>query len=72
MVVAMHEHDRLRERLVAEPVEGRRDDRALALVRREREVARQEPFREQLELAHQERRGRRAAAPPRLRLRPTA
>ena len=54
MVVAMHEHDRLRERLVAEPVEGRRDHGALAVVRREREVARQEPFREELELAHQE------------------
>ena len=54
MVVAMHEHDRLGERFVAEPVESRRDDGALALVRREREVARQEPFREQLEFAHQE------------------
>ena len=54
MVVAVHEHDGLGQRFVAQPVESRRDDGALALVRSEREVARQEPLREQLEFAHQQ------------------
>jgi len=54
MVVAVHQHGRLRERLRREPVEGRRDRRALARVGREREVAREEPLREQLHLAHQD------------------
>ena len=54
MVVAVNEHDGLRERLVAEPVESRRDHGALAVIRRERKMARQEPFRKELELAHQE------------------
>jgi hypothetical protein len=50
----MHEYHGLGERLVAEPVEGRRDDGTLAVVRCQRQVTRQEPFREQPELAHQE------------------
>ena len=50
----MHEHDRLCERLVGEPVECRGDRRLFGGPRRKRQVAREKPLGEELHLARQQ------------------